>query len=172
MLVKVFRVALLGAALFLAACQSSNLADNSTFGDSAASIEDVSDVSYYKNDELIRQGVVQFREKNYGKSYAVFKKAVEVFPHDPQAWLGYAAASDHVGRFNNSDKAYAKLGKMIPGRIELYNNLGYSHLLRGDLRKARLYFLKAYEIDPANIITANNLQLLRNSGSFAKRSSI
>jgi Flp pilus assembly protein TadD len=34
---------------------------------------------------------------------------------------------------------------------------------------ARRYFLKAYDIDPNNPTTANNLQLLGNSVSFAKR---
>lgn len=172
MSVKVFQVPALCALLVVSACQSSNLSDVSTFGDSAASVEDVSEVSYYKNDELVKQGLVQFKEKNYGKSYAAFKKAVTVFPDDPQAWLGYAASADQVGRFANADKAYSKLSKMIPGRIELYNNMGYSHLLRGDLRKARSYFLKAYEIDPANETTANNLELLRSSDKFAKRKSI
>lgn len=158
------------AVLLLATgCQNTGLSDQSTFADSALSVQDVSDVAYYKNDELLQNGKVQFREKNYGKAYAVFKRSVEVFPNDPQAWLGYAASADELGRFNNADVAYKKLGKMIPNRPEYYNNLGYSHLLRGDLRKARDYFLKAYEIDPANETTANNLQLLRNSDKFAKR---
>lgn len=37
---------------------------------------------------------------------------------------------------------------MIGGTAVYYNNIGYSHLLRGDLPGARTYFLKAYEIDP------------------------
>lgn len=168
-----FRVSALSAAalLFLAGCQNTSLSDQSTFADSALSVQDVSDVAYYKNDELLRKGVVQFREKNYGKAYATFKRSVEVFPEDPHAWLGYAASADQLGRFNNADIAYKKLAKMIPGRPEYYNNLGYSHLLRGDLRQARNLFLKAYEIDPSNETTANNLELLRNSDKFAKRAS-
>lgn len=166
-----FKFSTLSAAAFLllAGCQNTSLSDQSTFADSALSVQDVSDVAYYKNDELLRNGIVQFREKNYGKAYATFKRSVEVFPDDPHAWLGYAAASDQLGRFNNADTAYRKLAKMIPGRPEYYNNLGYSYLLRGDLRQARSYFLKAYEIDPGNETTANNLQLLRNSDKFAKR---
>ncbi|WP_411196902.1 tetratricopeptide repeat protein, partial [Rhizobium sp.] len=50
-----------------------------------------------------------------------------------------------------------------------YNNIGYSHLLRGDLRTARRYFLKAYELDPGNEITARNLELMKNSVNYAQR---
>ncbi len=155
--------------LLLASCQSSDISDLSTFGDSAASVNDMPDVSYYKDDELLPQGVVQFKERNYGKAYAIFKKAVEVFPKDPNAWLGYAASADMIGRFDNADKGYRQLANMIPNTPQYLNNLGYSHLLRGDLVIARRYFLKAYEIDPDNDVTANNLELLRNSVSFAKR---
>ena len=85
------------------------------------------------------------------------------------AWLGYAASSDHLARFDNSDQAYQRLSSMIPNRPEYLNNVGYSYLLRGNLVQARRYFLKAYEIDPANETTANNLELLRNSTTSIQR---
>lgn len=159
------------AAGLMSGCQSGDIdaKELSAFGDSAASVDDLSDVSYYPTDELVKKGKVQFREGNYGKAYAIFKKAVEVYPKDPQAWLGYAASSDFLGRFDNSDRAYRKLAAMIPDRPEFLNNVGYSYLLRGNLPQARRYFLRAYEIDPGNEVTANNLELLRNSASFAKR---
>ena len=154
------------AASLLVGCKTE---DMSSFGDSAASVKDLPDVSYYKTDELVTLGKVQFKEKNYGKSYALFKRAVEVFPEDPQAWLGFAASADRIGRFDTSDLAYRKLAPMIGERPEYYNNVGYSYLLRGNLLQARRNFLKAYELDPSNETTANNLQLLSNSASFAKR---
>ncbi len=156
--------------LLLASCQSNDLSSfGSSFGDSAASVDDLSDVSYYKTDELITLGKVQFKERNYGKAYALFKRSVELFPEDPQAWLGLAASADQLGRFDTSDRAYRKLQPMIGGRPEYYNNVGYSYLLRGSLQQARRNFLKAYELDPSNETTANNLQLLANSTQFAKR---
>ena len=162
---KGFVWAMLAASL-LVGCKTE---DMSSFGDSAASVKDLPDVSYYKTDELVTLGKVQFKEKNYGKSYALFKRAVEVFPEDPQAWLGFAASADRIGRFDTSDLAYRKLAPMIGERPEYYNNVGYSYLLRGNLLQARRNFLKAYELDPSNETTANNLQLLSNSASFAKR---
>jgi Flp pilus assembly protein TadD len=162
--------ALVLLALVLAGCQSGGVSDDiSSFGDSAKSVEDLSDVSYYPTDELITKGKAQFKEGNYGKSYAIFKRAVDVYPKDPQAWLGYAASADHIGRFDNADIGYGKLARMIPNRIEYLNNRGYSYMLRGDLKNARTFFLRAYEIDPSNETTANNIELLRNSASFVKR---
>ncbi len=155
--------------LLLAGCQSANLEDLSSYGDSAASVDDLSDVYFYPTDELVKLGVVQFNERNFGKSYALFKRAVEVFPEDPAAWLGYAASADQIGRFDNANRGYRKLATMIPDRPEYLNNVGYSYLLRGNLPQARRYFLKAYEIDPSNETTANNLELLRDSTSFAVR---
>jgi Flp pilus assembly protein TadD len=157
---------LVAAGLLLASCQT---ADMSSFGDSAASVKDLPDVSFYKTDELVTLGKTNFKERNFGKSYALFKRAVEVFPEDPQAWLGFAASADQIGRFDTSDLAYRKLAGMIGGRPEYYNNVGYSYLLRGNLLQARRNFLRAYELDPRNETTANNLQLLSNSATFAKR---
>ena len=153
----------------LAGCQSGDLANLSTYGDSAASNDDLSKVAYYPDDELLKLASVQFREKNYGQAYAIYKRAVEVYPKDPVAWLGYSASADMIGRFDNADIGYKRLARMIPDRLEYLNNLGYSYLLRGNLRNARRYFLKPYDIDPENQITANNLELLRNSVSYANR---
>jgi len=160
---------LLAGVATLAGCQSSSLEDMSAFGDSAQTVADDSAVAFYKDDELITTGKLQFREKNYGKSYAIYKRAVAVFPQDPAAWLGFAASSDMIGRFDTSDRAYAQLAKMIGNTPVYYNNIGYSQLLRGDLPKARRYFLKAYELDPANETTARNLELMKNSVNVAQR---
>ena len=159
-------------ALFLSSCQTANVLDPdeiSSFGDSAASVDDISLNTYYPNEQLVKEGLVQIREKNYGKSYTLFKKAVEVYPDDPLAWLGYSASADHLSRFKNADIGYRRLARMIPNTPTYLNNVGYSYLLRGNLRQARTYFLRAYEIDHSNETTTNNLELLRNSASFVKR---
>ena len=166
---KIGRVTLLAGALLLGGCQSDALDDVAAFGDSAKTLNDDSAVAFYKDDELVTTGKLQFQEKNYGKSYAIYKRAVEVFPRDPAAWLGFAASSDMVGRFDTSDRAYAQLARMIGNTPVYYNNIGYSHLLRGDLPKARRYFLKAYELDPTNETTARNLELMKNSVNVAQR---
>lgn len=141
----------------------------STFSEASGTIQDTSNLTYYPNDQLVLTGKLQFREQNYGKAFTSFKKALEVSPHDPQALLGYAASADMLRRFDQADAAYRKLQPMIGNRIEFKNNYGYSLLLRGNLTAARKYFLAAYEMDPSNEFAANNLELLRNSVTYAKR---
>ncbi|SFU90879.1 Tetratricopeptide repeat-containing protein [Aliiroseovarius crassostreae] len=163
-------VVLMGVLLAgLAACSDVNFGEFSSTGDSAASVKDSSNVDYHPNDQHIVSGRMQFKEGNYGKAYRHFKKAIDVAPQDPQAWLGYAASADMLRRFDKADFAYRKLQPVIGNRIEFLNNYGYSHLLRGNLTTARKYFLKAYEIDPSNEFAANNLELLRNSVAYQRR---
>jgi len=136
----------------------------------ATSNQDTSNVDYYPDDQLLVTGKLQFKEQNYGKANSLFKKALDVAPNDPEALLGYADSSDMLRRFDLADLAYKKLQPIIGNRIEYHNNYGYSQLLRGNLQAARRHFIVAYEIDPANETAANNLQLLRNSSSYQKRS--
>ena len=165
------KLIILGLAFALVGCENINFGEFSAYSESAAVNADTSNVSYYADDELIVSAKMQFREGNFGRSYSLFKKALDVAPEDPQAWLGFAASSDMLRRFDKSDYAYSKLHPVIGDRIEYLNNYGYSMLLRGELVAARRYFLMAYEKDPSNPITANNLELLRNSVNFPKRGS-
>ncbi len=151
-------------------CTTNEPAGFSSFGNTASSAADTSNVDYYPDDQLIVSAKVQFNSKNYGKASALFKKALDVAPDDPQALLGYAASSDMLRRFDLADLAYRRLQPIIGKRIEYHNNYGYSQLLRGNLQVARRHFIIAYEMDPANETAANNLQLLRNSSSYQKRS--
>ena len=153
----------------IAGCESGDVSDLTSFANDRMAVDDVSDVDYYKSDGLLTTAKLQFKDKNYGKAYALYKRSVELFPKDPVAWLGFAASSDMIARFDTSDRAYRVLSGMIGNRPEYHNNVGYSYLLRGNLKSARRYFLKAYELDPTNETTANNLQLLKNSVNFAKR---
>lgn len=150
-------------AAVLSGCRSANLDD--AFGASsfsyAATVED---------SMLLPEAKTQFKARNYGKSYALFKKSAEVYPNNPAAWLGLAASADQLGRFDTADTAYGTLAKLIPGTVEYYNNIGYSALLRGELRSAARHLAQAQAVAPGSVTVANNLRLLRNSVSRAKRS--
>ena len=154
----------------LVSCTEGGVGDLSSFGDEASTIADTSNREYYPNDELIVAAKLQFSSKNYGKANSLFKKAVDLAPNDPQALLGYAATSDMLRRFDQADMAYRRLQPVIGNRIEFHNNYGYSQLLRGNLQVARRHFLIAYEQDPSNAYAANNLELLRNSSNYQRRS--
>lgn len=154
--------------LALAACDDSGTF--SSFSNNFGASRDTSNREYYKSDDPLVVGQVLFRDEAYGRAYTRFKRALDHSPEDPAALLGFAASADMLGRFDQSNPAYEKLSKIIGNRIEYQNNRGYSLLLQGDLINARAHFIRAYEMDPSNERAANNLELLRNSVNYPKRS--
>ena len=164
-------VVVLGSGLVLSACQSTNGGlDSGAFGDTRAGLQSLPEARFYSSDEALAKGKNFFRDGDYGKAEAAYRRAVELMPNDAEAWLGLAAADDRLRRFDLADKGYAQVAQLgWNTTLEYYNNVGYSYLLRGDLLTARRNFLKAYELDPSNEVVAGNLELLRNSVDVPQR---
>jgi len=154
----------LASLLVLAACSAL-----SGFGDRTSALADVPDLQFYSSDEAVAKAKVHYKERNYGYAASFYKRAVEVAPNDPDALTGLAASYDRLHRFDLADRVYAALYKAEGGTLSYYNNVGYSYLLRGDLQRARASFLKAYDLDPENVVVANNLQLLGGSDQVIAR---
>lgn len=155
----------------LASCEGVSLSDFSATSDGPTSLDSIANRAFYPNEQELVEAQAQFREGNYGLAFTSYRKAIDAADTDPVAWLGYAASADMIGKFDESDKAYRLLQPVIGNRIEFLNNYGYSLLLRGDLVGARRYFIQAYEMDPSNAFAANNLEMLRNSVNYPRRSS-
>ncbi|TJW35333.1 MAG: tetratricopeptide repeat protein [Mesorhizobium sp.] len=138
-------------------------AESTSFGDAFDGLKTVSDVEYYASDQAVAEAKNQFRAENYGNAGALFYKATQLAPNDGVAWMGLAACSDRIHRFDLADRAYRQAFRLGGATPEYYNNVGYSYLLRGKLQDARSNFLKAYELAPNDPTVANNLQLLSSS---------
>jgi tetratricopeptide (TPR) repeat protein len=112
-------------------------------------------------------GKRHFREGNFGLAERYFRHAVEKAPgdadRDAEAWLGLAATYDRLRRFELADRGYAQVLKILGPTAEVLNNQGYSYLLRGDYRRARIKLAAARNLDPANPYVQNNLDLLYRS---------
>lgn len=128
------------------------------------------DVQYYPSDEPLRLGMEYFNRGNFGLAERYFRDAVEKAPRDASAWIGLAASYDRLGRFDLADRAYRSATQLAGETTALLNNRGYSYMLRGDLKTARRYFLRAYKREPGNPTIINNLKLLDGSGRFIQRS--
>ena len=113
-------------------------------------------------------GKKQYREKNYGLAEQYFRKAVEQHPKDAEAWVGLAASYDRLRRFDLADRAYSEAIKILGPTAEILNNQGFSYMLRGDYRRARVTLKKAQELDPRNPYILNNINLLQRSAMRGK----
>ena len=109
---------------------------------------------------MVQEAQLQFSEGHYGLAVDAYSKTVESDPLNPEAWLGLAAAYDQVGRFDQADKAYARVQKLIGPTPSVLNNLGYSYLLRGNLDRSRSTLTAAYRSDPGNPYIVNNIDIL------------
>lgn len=160
------------SALALAGCETVGpgpQADDSIITGSTPTVQEPGDPKYYRSDEPLKAGIEQFNRGHYGLAERYFRDAVEKEPKDVTAWVGLAAAYDRIGRFDLADRAYASAIKLGGETIEILNNLGYSHMLRGNFKAARKNFMKAYARDPGNPKVANNLRLLDGSQRFVNR---
>ncbi|MGQ0456085.1 MAG: tetratricopeptide repeat protein [Hyphomicrobium sp.] len=143
------RIAVVGAALSLAACASTDI---ETFA--------LPDPALPHTTKLVEEAQLQFTEGNFGRAVDSYAKTVESDPLNPEAWLGLAASYDQVGRFDEADKAYAKVQELVGRTPSVLNNLGYSYLLRGKLDQAQDALVAANRGDPGNPFILNNIEVL------------
>ena len=139
-----------------------------TLGASSFGTDTLTTASIAPQDDVSGEGALvqaraHFRNNDYGHSTTYYKKAVEMLPNEAEAYAGLAASYDQLGRFDLSDRVYAALYKLTGGTAQYYNNVGYSYMLRGDLKAALVNFRKASAIDPDNIVVANNVKLLSDA---------
>jgi Flp pilus assembly protein TadD len=177
----VTRAVLVAAAgLWLAGCVTDNNASNlsstpgadafasAPAGDSkAADLPPLSSVDSAllggdPNDDL-NVGKKHYRATNYGLAEKYFRRAAENHPADAEAWLGLAASYDRLRRFELADRAYNQAIQIVGPTAEILNNQGYSYMLRGDYKRARVKLTEAQNKDPRNKFVQNNIQLLEES---------
>lgn len=97
-----------------------------------------------------------FRQSDFAGAERTYRAALAKDPLDPEAWLGFAAASDRLGRFEAADKAYAQVIAIAGRRGEVVNNMGWSQWLRGNRDAAKLLFAEALTLAPGNPVIAAN----------------
>jgi tetratricopeptide (TPR) repeat protein len=114
------------------------------------------------NDDL-SLGKKHYRAGDFGIAERHFRRAVELHPRDGEAWVGLAAAYDKLRRFDLADRAYRQAIAILGPLPSILNNQGYSYILRGDYRRARMILLQAQAKEPDNPYIQNNLELLDKS---------
>jgi Flp pilus assembly protein TadD len=97
-----------------------------------------------------------FRQNDFAGAERTFRAALAKDPLDPEAWLGFAAASDRLARFDAADRAYAQVIAIAGRRGEVVNNMGWSQWNRGNRDAAKLLFAEALTLAPGNPVIAAN----------------
>ena len=118
---------------------------------------------FWPSTETVKKAKKYFKNGSYGLAEQQYRLAVEKTPRNAEAWLGLAASYDQPRRFNLADKSYVMVRKLIGDRANVLNNMGYSYILRSDLKKAKHTLLEAYSKDPDNSHILNNINILNES---------
>ena len=103
---------------------------------------------------------VAFRNGDYGNAEKFYRAAVEENPKDASSWLGLAATYDRLRRFDNANRSYDVVIKLVGFTPTVLNNLGYHYLLRGETANAKKTLKAALKKDPGNKMIINNLKVL------------
>ncbi|MGK0391632.1 MAG: tetratricopeptide (TPR) repeat protein [Maribacter sp.] len=69
----------------------------------------------------------------------------------------YIANLYNSNQYDYVQQISEKMIKSFPKEIASYSNLGACHLIKGDYKKAKKYFKKAYKLNKQDIIVLNNL---------------
>jgi Flp pilus assembly protein TadD len=80
-----------------------------------------------------------------------------------RAWNALGVVADRKHDWAAADTAYAEAARRGPDQAEVYNNMGWSKLLRGDWPDAIPMLLRAAQLDPRSERIANNLELARTA---------
>lgn len=116
----------------------------------------------------VAMGRRHFAEGNYGLAEENYRKAAELGPRDLEAWIGLAASYDRLKRFDLADRAYNQAIRLGGRSATILNNQGFSHMLRGDLKRARTLLAEARKLEPDNPSIVANLDLLEDATRLSK----
>lgn len=160
MLAILFRHATALMLLGLAGCSHMDTA--TTDGDIAPEVTGVTgEAAETLSQSPIRRAEEAYKRGHFGLAERYFRAAVEHNPRDTKAWIGLAASYDHLRRFELADRAYSEAIQLSGETAQIMNNIGYSLLLRGDLKAAQAKFARANRLQP-NVTTLANMRLIES----------
>lgn len=161
-----FRLLALGMMVApLAACTAAGL---STYGNNKLNVAQVNNIGTYTAESALVQARGHFRSNDFGHSATFYKRVVELSPQNVEGYVGLGASYDRLRRFDLADRVYASLYKLSGGTAQYYNNVGYSQMLRGNLKEAMNNFRQAQQLAPNNPVIANNILLVKRAAATAR----
>lgn len=106
-----------------------------------------------------------FGREDFGVAARYYQMARDAKPDSPDACLGLAASYDWLYRFDLADPVYESCRRIAGDSFLYHNNVGFSHLLRGDLDSASINLAQAAALRPGHPVVETNLQILRDASN-------
>lgn len=103
-------------------------------------------------------GQLYDEKKDYKKSKALYKKAVDASKANPDNWLAYGLATYEVDGPKKALQVYQQAVKICPNEKILYHQMGcIEYLNNKNLKAAEAHFRKAISIDPKFYVSKSGL---------------
>jgi Flp pilus assembly protein TadD len=110
-----------------------------------------------------RAGIAALKLGNASLATTLLDRSIKSANASWRAWDARGVAADLQHDWETADRSYQKAITLAPSEGEIFNNMGWSQLLRGDWRAAASLFAQAAERDPKSQRIANNLELARSA---------
>jgi len=164
---QTFGLRLVALSLVVAPLAGCSIGGLSTHGNNKLAVAEVNNMGSFTANGALAQARSHFRNNDFGHSAAFYKRVVELSPNTAEGYIGLGASYDRLRRFDLSDRVYASLFAISGGTAQYYNNVGYSQMLRGNLKNAMTNFRQARTLAPDNAVIANNMQLVAQAAATA-----
>ncbi len=99
-------------------------------------------------DEIYEQGRAAMRAREFATAAKAFQQAVDLRPHEVDAWFRLGLARSANDESEAAIAAYRKAAEMDPAHAETRNNLGNVLFRRGDFEQALAWYERALAIKP------------------------
>lgn len=117
-----------------------------------------------RDSELCQRGAISALQLGRVSEAQPLADCAVAFPEASwRAWNARAVLADLVGDWATADKCYRRALELAPNEGEIFNNQGWSSLLRGDWAGALPRFEHAAKLEPASVRISNNLELARSA---------
>lgn len=108
-----------------------------------------------------RAGIAALKTGETTRAAAHLERAIAWHGASWRAWNAWGVVADRKGDWAAADGAYAEAAQRAPDQAEIYNNMGWSSMLRGDWSEALMHLLRAAQLDPRSPRITDNLELAR-----------
>jgi Flp pilus assembly protein TadD len=108
-----------------------------------------------------RAGIAALKAGETDRAAGLLERATAWPGASWRAWNARGVAADRKRDWAAADAAYAEAAKRAPDQAEIYNNTGWSKLLRGQWSEGLALVLRAAQLDPRSSRITDNLELAR-----------